>query len=643
MLFRRSPNAGEPRLSRKAQGLIKSLQFRDMVADENGELVDLGTSRRRAAVVKLGYLDGRQIADALTDSALKDGDPLVRQLAGTALARILSRSYQRTLTMGSADPRPSVPEAEENLIGPGEVGRRFLLVADDDLIDEHQQLLHSVFGGASEDGLGPVIVAELAETLDDPSPAVVDRAIGLIARYASGPLDPLIAALEDPARTVAAARALGEVRDNRALGVLISHLSAPDVAVRRACVWALGEISDSRAVAALVSATSDDAYDVRSEALRALEKLGAVGVIGGVATALSAGAEMSANSRRPWTPDDYLAAMERIPPGQPESESPEAQSEPTVADLFGAGSAADGDAAFAQDAGMDDPPLSTLPPSQTVVVSASDGTLLHAEVYGSTGPTLVLIHGWSTALRLWTPVLAGLTEQFRVVAYDLRGHGRSSTAQSGGYSLDTLGDDLEAVLAACVEEGNRVILVGHSMGASSIVAWARRRDVAQKVSAAMLMHVGFGDLVAETLLARLAPPDPMDRLQASPPEASSVREAVIRQLVFGSNVRQAQLVFYEQMMLECSREALSQCDIAFPETESRDALSRLVVPTVVVSGELDKLAPPDKARSIAGMLPNLQALVELPQVGHAGPLERPDQIIRLVRKLAADVGQSAPT
>jgi pimeloyl-ACP methyl ester carboxylesterase len=637
MLFRRSPNAGEPRLSRKAQGLINALRFQDMVADENGELVDLGTSRRRDAVVKLGYLDGRQIADALTNSALKDGDPLVRQLAGIALGRILSRSYQRLLTMGSADPRPSVRQSEENLIGPGEVGRRFLLVADDDLIDDHRQLLLSVFDGTPEDGLGPVIVAQLAETLDDPNPSVVDRAIGLIARHASGPLDPLITALEDPARSTAAARALGEVRDNRALGVLVAHLSSPDVAVRRACVWALGEISDSRAVAALVSATSDDAYDVRSEALRALEKLGAVGVIGGVATALSAGAEMSANSRRTWTPDDYLSAMERIPPGRDESESSEAQSEPTVADLFGAGSA------FAQETGADDSLLSALSPSKTAVVSASDGTLLHTEVYGSTGPTIVLIHGWSTALRLWTPVLNGLTDQFRVIAYDLRGHGRSSPAQSGGYSLETLGDDLEAVLAASVEEGSRVILVGHSLGASSIVAWARRRTVAQKVSAAMLMHMGFGDLVAETLLARLAAPDPTDRLQASPPEASSVREAVIRQLVFGSNVRQPQLAFYEQMMLECSREALSQRDIAFPETEARDALSRLVVPTIVVSGELDKLASPEQAHSIAGMLPNLQALIELPQVGHAGPLERPDQIIRLVRKLAADVGLSAST
>jgi pimeloyl-ACP methyl ester carboxylesterase len=632
MLFRRSSNADEPKLGRKAQGLINALRFQDLVADENGELVDLGTSRRRDAVVKLGYLDGRQIADALTDSAMKDGDPLVRQLAGIALARILSRSYQRMLTMGSADPRPTVRQSEESLIGPGEVGRRFLLVADDDLIDEHRQLLLSVFGATSEEGLGSVIVEQLAETLDDPSPSVIDRAIGLIARHASGPLDPLIGALEDPARTAAAARALGEVRDNRALGVLIAHLSAPDKAVRRACVWALGEISDSRAVTALVSATSDDAYEVRSEALRALEKLGAVGVIGGVATALSAGAEMSAN-RRAWTPDDYLAAMERIPPGPPESrEAP-----------FGAGPVPDGDASFARHAEADDSLLSAIPPSEMVVVSAPDGTRLHTEVFGSTGPTIVLIHGWSTTFRLWTPVLAGLSDQFRVIAYDLRGHGRSSPAQAGGYSLDTLGDDLEAVLAASVEEGDRVILVGHSLGASSIVAWASRRTIAQKVSAAMLMNLGFGDLVAETLLARLAPPAPTGRHQASPPEESSVREAVIRQLLFGSNVRPAQLAFYEQMMLECSPEALSQHHIAFAEAESRDALSHLVVPTVVVYGELDKLAPPEKARSIAGMLPNLQALIELPQVGHAAPLERPDQIIRLVRKLAADVSQSAST
>ena len=53
--------------------------------------------------------------------------------------------------------------------------------------------------------------------------------------------------------------------------------------------------------------------------------------------------------------------------------------------------------------------------------------MLHAEVFGpEDGTTVVLAHGWTEMLDFWTYVIRDLTGKgFRVVAYDLRGHGDS--------------------------------------------------------------------------------------------------------------------------------------------------------------------------------------------------------------------------
>ena len=115
---------------------------------------------------------------------------------------------------------------------------------------------------------------------------------------------------------------------------------------------------------------------------------------------------------------------------------------------------------------------------EPVTVHSADGTEIHAERFGEPdgGPVLVLIHGWTEAIGYWTPVIETLrAEGVAIVAYDLRGHGRSGRAASD-YALARFGEDLEAVLAECVPDGGAVV-AGHSLGAMSIAAWAERFDV----------------------------------------------------------------------------------------------------------------------------------------------------------------------
>jgi hypothetical protein len=108
----------------------------------------------------------------------------------------------------------------------------------------------------------------------------------MIVAHGRDHLQPIMDAVSDPERAAAAALTLGELHDNRALMVLAGGLASADPIVRRACAWAMGELADSRGVAELFTATTDPNYEVRKEAFAALDKLGSIGVIGGMATAL---------------------------------------------------------------------------------------------------------------------------------------------------------------------------------------------------------------------------------------------------------------------------------------------------------------------------------------------------------------------
>src|SRR5918996_5790417 len=97
-----------------------------------------------------------------------------------------------------------------------------------------------------------------------------------------------------------------------------------------------------------------------------------------------------------------------------------------------------------------------------------DGVVLRGEEAGD-GPPVVLLHGLSATRRNVVQGSRHLIKRgYRLIAYDARGHGASSPAQS--YDYADLVDDLEAVLAQL--EIERPALVGSSMGAATAMAFA---------------------------------------------------------------------------------------------------------------------------------------------------------------------------
>ncbi|MDT0389247.1 SDR family oxidoreductase [Streptomyces dubilierae] len=85
-------------------------------------------------------------------------------------------------------------------------------------------------------------------------------------------------------------------------------------------------------------------------------------------------------------------------------------------------------------------------------------------------PTIVLVHGYPDSKEVWSEVAERLAGDFHVVAYDVRGHGRSTAPRPlrGGFTLEKLTDDFLAV-ADAVSPDRPVHLVGHDWG--SVQAW----------------------------------------------------------------------------------------------------------------------------------------------------------------------------
>jgi pimeloyl-ACP methyl ester carboxylesterase len=289
-------------------------------------------------------------------------------------------------------------------------------------------------------------------------------------------------------------------------------------------------------------------------------------------------------------------------------------------------------------------------------VVAPDGTRLHAEIFGLDGaPTLVLTHGWTCALRFWTYQIQALSPELRVVAWDLRGHGRSEAPPSGDYSIDTFGEDLHAVLGATVPEGERAVLAGHSMGGMTIVAWAHRHsdEVRRRAAACALVSTGMGDLMSEALVVRT--PDrfkPVSTAIAArifssplpiPPGVAPLALRAMRYLALSPAATPAQVHFCERMVIDCPARVRAHSAATLSHLDLYDGVKSLTAPTLVMVGERDKLTPPWHARKLEEELPEPTELVEVPRYGHMLPLEAHAEVTAALRQLVAASSSSSST
>ena len=92
-----------------------------------------------------------------------------------------------------------------------------------------------------------------------------------------------------------------------------------------------------------------------------------------------------------------------------------------------------------------------------------DGAALYYEVHGGEGPALLLTHGFMCTSEIWAPQIEVLSSHFKLIVWDLRGHGRTVAPDDPAqYSDDAVAADMAALLDHVGAEA--AIIGGHSLG-----------------------------------------------------------------------------------------------------------------------------------------------------------------------------------
>lgn len=302
-------------------------------------------------------------------------------------------------------------------------------------------------------------------------------------------------------------------------------------------------------------------------------------------------------------------------------------------------------------------PAEDIPRGRTLDVRSPDGTRLHAEVFGpEDGYPIVLAHGITCAIRVWANQINDLAADYRVIAYDHRGHGRSGVPKRrGNYGLDYLAADLDAVLAAALAPGERAVLAGHSMGGIAITSWSQRYPlrVRQCADAVALINTTTGDLLRDVQFIPVPRPlsgtrvraagTLLKQLGAAPLVPGSVQQSrrFVSTLAVGRDADPAIADFVFELFASTPPAGRGGWARALVDSlgPKHISLRNLVVPTLVIGSRGDRLLPIKASRRIAADAPNLVALVELGG-GHCAILERPDEVNGHLRQLIASARET---
>jgi pimeloyl-ACP methyl ester carboxylesterase len=295
-----------------------------------------------------------------------------------------------------------------------------------------------------------------------------------------------------------------------------------------------------------------------------------------------------------------------------------------------------------------------------VPVRTSDGVDLNVVEHG-TGPlTVVLLHGWTLDHRLWRRQIADLPERLgaggrdagvRILAVDLRGHGRSGSPELRETTLDRLADDIHTVLRERAPEGP-VVLAGHSLGGMAILEFAHqypdvfRHRVAGvtliSTSAEGHTHTSYGlapwlGRVVRHLETRAAALLTFGgTLRLHRPVMPALLPAV-RWLVFGDRVEVEALRLTIAMIGCASLRSIGGFRPSVGRMNRVDALGALAsVPVRLLVGSRDRLTPLKCTEAIMSALPQAELEV-FDGCGHMLPLECPQAVTEALADVCEQV------
>jgi 3-oxoadipate enol-lactonase len=250
-----------------------------------------------------------------------------------------------------------------------------------------------------------------------------------------------------------------------------------------------------------------------------------------------------------------------------------------------------------------------------------DGLSVHYRIAGPVdAPPLLLIHSLGTSMAMWAPQAEALAGPFRVITYDLRGHGLSETS-AGDYSLAILARDAVGLLDAL--DIGQAHVAGVSLGGMiaqtlGIEHGSRVRSLILGDTASLIGPKSNWDNRAATIRA-----DGM----------ASITDAILARWFTAGFIatEPATARGFAAMLTRMPAEAYVSASFAVRDGDTTARLGSIRCPTLVLVGDQDVSTPPAAAEALKAGIPGAELTI-IANAAHIPTVERPAEVTAAMRR-----------
>jgi len=248
-------------------------------------------------------------------------------------------------------------------------------------------------------------------------------------------------------------------------------------------------------------------------------------------------------------------------------------------------------------------------------------------------PVIIFIHGFPFNKSMWTKQVEVLKENYRVVAYDVRGHGNSDTGNED-FSIELFVKDLLNFMDAL--NIDRTILCGLSMG--GYIALNAIENYPERFDALILSDT---HCIADTPEAKEKRLKTIESIKKDGVEKFA--DESIKNLFAPESFskKKEEIAAVRDMIVNTTKESLYKTLRAFYERkETCSKLSEIKVPVLIMVGKEDKITPPVAAQLIHEKIKDsLLSIIE--HAGHLSNMENPREFNKQLKKFVASVYSKA--
>ena len=240
-------------------------------------------------------------------------------------------------------------------------------------------------------------------------------------------------------------------------------------------------------------------------------------------------------------------------------------------------------------------------------------------------PVIIFIHGFPFNKSMWDGQRAELKENTRVIAYDIRGHGKSEEGNED-FSIDLFVNDLIGLMDAL--KLDKVTLCGLSMG--GYIALGAITKYPERFDSLVLSDT---NCIADTAEGKEKRMNAIKNIKENGVEKYT--DEMIKNLFATESfsTRQSVITRVKEMMNKTSQTSLCKTLLALAERkETCSKLEAIKVPVLIIVGKEDKITPPAAARAMHEKIKDSRLCI-LNHAGHVANMENPEEFTEQLKML----------